>query len=240
MILAGILQMIMGYAKAGFIAYFLPSSVIKGMLTGIGLLIILKQIPYALGYDNEVVGDLSDFQVDGETSFASISSAFHALILWETVLTKKHKVFELIQGPIIVVLFKQLYRLGSEQFVPFIATVTGILATDLLKGICIGLAFGIFYTLRHSYYNTYSMKDTSTRENEHAVHHLVLAEEVSFFNKAIIIQALDAIPPYSKVIIDCSNSKSIAYDVIEYLRDYKINAKLKNITVETIDFIESV
>ena len=44
-VLAGILQLIMGFAKAGFIAYFFPSSVIKGMLTGIGLLIILKQIP---------------------------------------------------------------------------------------------------------------------------------------------------------------------------------------------------
>src|SRR5687767_9498378 len=46
-VLAGVLQLIMGYAKAGFIAYFFPSSVIKGMLTGIGLLIILKQIPHA-------------------------------------------------------------------------------------------------------------------------------------------------------------------------------------------------
>ena len=42
-VLAGIIQLIMGFAKAGFIAYFFPSSVIKGMLTGIGLLIILKQ-----------------------------------------------------------------------------------------------------------------------------------------------------------------------------------------------------
>lgn len=424
-ILAGIIQMIMGYAKAGFIAYFFPSSVIKGMLTGIGLLIILKQIPHALGYDNDVVGDLSDFQVDGETTLTSISSAFHAftpgailisslslavLIFWETVLTKKHKVFQLIQGPIVVVLmgiainllfqskilnfslapdhlvnlpvadnlieffkqftlpdfsaithlqvwktaivlaivasletllcveatdkldplkrvtpanrelkaqglgnivsglcgglpitqvivrstanitfggktklstilhgffllisaatiakflnliplaslaaililigyklakpalFKHLYRLGSEQFVPFVATVVGILVTDLLKGICIGMAFGIFYTLRHSYHNAYYMKDTITKENEHAVHHLVLAEEVSFFNKASIIQALDAIPPYSRVIIDCSNSKSIAYDVVEYLRDYRVNAQQKNIIVEMIDFIES-
>lgn len=57
-ILAGMIQVIMGYAKAGFIAYFFPSSVIKGMLTGIGLLIILKQIPHALGYDNDSVGDL--------------------------------------------------------------------------------------------------------------------------------------------------------------------------------------
>ena len=82
------------------------------------------------------------------------------------------------------------------------------------------------------------MKDIITQENEHAVHHLVLAEEVSFFNKASIIQALDAIPAHSKVIIDCSNSKSIAYDVVEYIHDYRVNANQKNIAVETIDFIE--
>ncbi|MGR9035683.1 MAG: SulP family inorganic anion transporter, partial [Gammaproteobacteria bacterium] len=47
-VLAGVMQLILGYAQAGFIAYFFPSSVIKGMLAGIGLLIILKQIPHAL------------------------------------------------------------------------------------------------------------------------------------------------------------------------------------------------
>ena len=56
--LAGVIQIALGYAKAGFIAYFFPSSVIKEMLTGIGLLIILKQIPHALGWDKDVEGDI--------------------------------------------------------------------------------------------------------------------------------------------------------------------------------------
>ncbi|HSN61182.1 MAG TPA: SulP family inorganic anion transporter, partial [Ferruginibacter sp.] len=64
-VLAGIMQLIMGFAKAGFIAYFFPSSVIKGMLTGIGLLIILKQIPHALGWDKDPVGDDAFLQADG-------------------------------------------------------------------------------------------------------------------------------------------------------------------------------
>ena len=58
-VLAGIIQLIAGFAKAGTIAYYFPSSVIKGMLTGIGLIIILKQIPHALGYDSDLEGDLS-------------------------------------------------------------------------------------------------------------------------------------------------------------------------------------
>lgn len=425
-VLAGIFQLILGFAKAGFIAYFFPSSVIKGMLSGIGLLIIFKQIPHALGYDKDFEGDLSFFQLDGETTLNSIVSALDAvlpgavlisilsiaiLILWDVVLTKKHKIFQLLQGPIAVVLlgifmdycyqrgflsfrldaehlvrlpvannlteffdqfsfpdfsvitrlevwktavvlaivasletllcveatdkldpykritptdrelkaqglgnivsglcgglpvtqvivrssaniafggktklstilhgvlllisavtiaeylnmiplaslaailimvgyklarpslFKQMYLLGSEQFVPFMATVIGILATDLLKGISIGLGFGIFYTLHHSYRNAYYMKDVITSEEGHDVHHMVLAEEVSFFNKASIIKALDAIPSNSKVIIDCTQSKSIAYDIVEFIRDFKSNAHRKNIIVETIAFTSTV
>jgi MFS superfamily sulfate permease-like transporter len=423
-VLAGIFQLMLGFAKAGFIAYFFPSSVIKGMLTGIGLLIILKQIPHALGYDKDAEGDLSYFQTDGEDTLSSIASAFDAitpgavliaaisiavLILWDVVLIKKHKLFQLIQGPIVVVfigilmdyfyqsgllnfslaedhlvrlpvannfteffsfftfpdfsaithlevwkaavvmaivasletllcveatdkldpykrvtptnrelkaqglgnivsgligglpvtqvivrssaniafggktklsailhgifllisamtvagvlnmiplaslaailimvgyklakptLFKQMYQLGWEQFVPFAATVIGILATDLLKGITIGMVFGIFYTLRHSYLNAYSMNDAITRDDGFEVHHIVLAENVSFFNKASIIRALEAIPANSKVIIDCTNSKSIAYDVAEFIQNYRRSAKLKNIAVQTINFVE--
>lgn len=423
-VIAGILQLIMGFAKAGFIAYFFPSSVIKGMLTGIGLLIILKQIPHALGYDKDAEGDDAFFQTGGENTFSAITSAFNAitpgavliaaislaiLIFWDKVLTKKHKIFQFIQGPIVVVilgivmnymyqngvlnfslakdqvvqlpvahslsefftqftfpdfsqitnievykvaivlaivasletllcveatdkldpykritptnrelkaqglgnvvsgligglpitqvivrstanitfggktkmsailhgvfllisaitiaglmnmiplaslaaillmvgyklakpaLFKQMYKQGWEQFIPFVATVVAILLTDLLKGITIGILFGIFYTLRHSYRNSHHLKDIKTTEEGHEVHHLVLAQEVSFFNKASVLNALNVIPENSKVIIDCTHSKSIAYDVVEIIQNYKTNAKTKNISVEAINFIE--
>ena len=135
-------------------------------------------------------------------------------------------------------LFKQMYKLGWEQFIPFTTTVIAILLTDLLKGITVGILFGIFYTLRHSYRNSHHMRDVKTTSDGMEVHHLVLAEEVSFFNKASVIKALDTIPPGSKVIVDCSNSKSIAYDVVELIQDFRINAKSKNIIVDTINFIE--
>ena len=421
-VLAGILQLILGYAKAGFIAYFFPSSVIKGMLTGIGLLIILKQIPHAIGWDKDAIGDDAFNQADGQNTFTEISKAFEfitpgalviaaislaILILWDTVLTKKHKIFQLIQGPIVVValgicmnlayakgflpyslnekqivsipvpdsigsffgqftfpdfkaltnfevwkiaivlaivasletllcveatdkldpdkrvtptnrelkaqglgniisgligglpitqvivrssaninfggktkmsailhgvfllisaifiagllnliplaslaaillmvgyklakpsLFKQMYKLGWEQFIPFVATIVAIIATDLLKGITVGILVGIFYTLRHSYRNSHHVKDIISDDHGKAVHHLVLAEEVSFFNKASLLTTLDGIPANSKVIIDCTNSKSIAYDVIEIINDYELNAKTKNIVLEKINY----
>jgi SulP family sulfate permease len=135
-------------------------------------------------------------------------------------------------------LFKQMYKLGWEQFIPFVATVVGILATDLLKGITIGILFGIFYTLRHSYRNSHYMKDVVTTEDGQQVHHIELAQEVSFFNKANVMRALEAIPSNSKVIIDFSKSKSVAHDVIEIIQNYRINAEAKNIAVETVNFIE--
>ncbi|MEY4051145.1 MAG: SulP family inorganic anion transporter [Chitinophagia bacterium] len=421
-VLAGIIQLALGYAKAGFIAYFFPSSVIKGMLTGIGLLIILKQIPHALGWDRDVEGDDAFLQADGQNTFSEIMRAFEyitpgalliagvslaILILWDTVLTKKHKIFQLIQGPIVVVilgilfnlayingilpfslnekqivsvpvpnsmsdffgqftlpdfsaisnfevwkiaivlaivasletllcveatdkldpdkrvtptnrelkaqglgnivsgligglpvtqvivrssaninfggktklstilhgvfllisaifiasllnliplaslaailfmvgyklakpdLFKQMYKLGWEQFIPFTATAVAIIATDLLKGITIGILFGIFYTLRHSYRNSHHVKDNVSDQNGKTVHHMVLAEEVSFFNKASLLNTFESIPANSKVIIDCTNSKSIAYDVIEIIKDFELNAKTKSIEVEKINF----
>jgi MFS superfamily sulfate permease-like transporter len=118
-VLAGVFQFLLGQFKAGFIAYFVPSSVIKGMLTGIGLLIILKQIPHAFGYDADFEGDEAFEQAGGHNTFSDILQAwdlltpgailiaavsFAILILWDTVLTKKHRVFQLLQGPIVVVL----------------------------------------------------------------------------------------------------------------------------------------
>ena len=133
-------------------------------------------------------------------------------------------------------LFKDMYKLGWEQFMPFMATVIAILATDLLKGITVGILVGIFYTLRHSYRNSHHVKDIVSDEQGKTVHHLVLAEEVSFFNKASLLNTLDSIPNDSKVIIDCTNSKSIAHDVIEIITNYEFNAKIKNIVVEKINF----
>lgn len=136
-------------------------------------------------------------------------------------------------------LFIKMFKLGWEQFIPFILTVLVILLSDLLTGIGVGLMAGLFFTLHHSYRNShFLLQENAIVENQGGqyVVHIVLAEEVSFFNKASIIQVLEAIPKDSKVIIDCSRSKSIAYDVVEYIQDYSVSAKLKNIVVETVNF----
>ena len=111
-VLGGIIQLIFGIARAGVIGYYFPSSVIKGMLTGIGLIIILKQIPYFFGRDTAIAGGFMEQISYGSTAIALVSMGI--LLLWETVLTKKAKIFQLIQGPLVAVLVGILYSVSTQ------------------------------------------------------------------------------------------------------------------------------
>ncbi len=129
-VLGGLIQIIFSILKAGVIAYYFPSSVIKGMLTGIGIIIILKQIPHFFGYDSNPEGDFAFFQVDGENTFSEIINAINfispgatfvaviallILVLWDKVLSKKSKVFQLIQGPLVAVVIGILYYVFTKD-----------------------------------------------------------------------------------------------------------------------------
>src|SRR5690606_1135752 len=71
-VLAGVLQTLLGLVRAGTLGNFFPSSVIKGMLTGIGIIIVLKQLPHAVGFDADYEGDVSFFQPDGRNTFSTL------------------------------------------------------------------------------------------------------------------------------------------------------------------------
>ena len=135
-VLGGIIQLAMGFLNAGVIGYYFPSSVIKGMLAGIGIIIALKQIPHAFGYDADYEGDLHYMQPDGENTFSEILNAINyvstgaiiisvlslfILILWDQVLSKKGKVFQLIQGPLVVVILGIGLNLIFVNFFPQLA-----------------------------------------------------------------------------------------------------------------------
>lgn len=117
-VIGGVFQLLLGYAKAGIIGYYFPSSVIKGMLSGIGIIIILKQIPHAFGYDKDYEGSLTFTQPDGHNTVSELFYMFEAispgavvitvvsmviLILWEQKFMKKIRLFQLVQGPLVVV-----------------------------------------------------------------------------------------------------------------------------------------
>ena len=113
-VLGGIIQLLFGVLRAGIIGYYFPSSVIKGMLTGIGIIIILKQIPHFFGYDKA----FTLFKVDGESTTTQLLNIFDyiqlgstvigivglsVLLFWDKVLSKKGKIFHIIQGPLVAV-----------------------------------------------------------------------------------------------------------------------------------------
>ena len=142
-VLGGVIQLIFGFLKAGIIGYYFPSSVIKGMLTGIGIIIILKQIPHFFGYDADPEGDFSFLQVDGENTFSEIIKSFKhisigsttiallgmaIMLLWDTVLAKKAKFFKVIQGPLVAVVIGVLYYVLTAS-----NTMFGIAAENLVS-----------------------------------------------------------------------------------------------------------
>ena len=85
--LAGIIQLILGFIKAGTISNYFPNNVIEGMLAGIGVIIFLKQIPHAVGYDPDFEGDESFFQIDGQNTFSEIFSVLNHITIGSVLIT---------------------------------------------------------------------------------------------------------------------------------------------------------
>lgn len=417
-VLGGVIQVIFGILKAGVIGYYFPSSVIKGMLTGIGLIIILKQIPHFFGYDADPEGDFAFNQVDGHNTFSELGYMLEninlgstliavvglsILLLWDKVLSNKGKIFKIIQGPLVAVvlgivyylvmgessdlsisaehlvqvpvptdfdsflgqfslpnfgaitnpavwvtaftialvasletllcveatdkldpekrvtptnrellaqgtgnilsglvgglpitqvivrssaniqsggkskasaiihgmlllisvvlipgilnmiplsvlaaillivgfklakpgLFATMYKLGWKQFAPFIITVLGIIFTDLLIGIGLGLFVGVVVILMKSYQNSHFLhiQDKSDGKTKFK---MTLAEEVTFFNKGAILKELDSLPENSYLELDVRQTRYLDYDIIEILEDFSEKAVNRNIDIKLI------
>jgi MFS superfamily sulfate permease-like transporter len=414
-VLAGLLQLAMGYLRAGVIGYYFPSSVIKGMLSGIGLTIILKQLPHAVGYDADPEGDMAFLQSNGENTFSALSSMISAiqpgalvvalvsmaiLVVWDFPIIKRFKASTWIQGPLVAVvlgvilnavfvsmapglviepshlvqipladgptgliglltfpdfsqltnpavyttaltlavvasletllcveatdkldpykrvtptnrelkaqgagnlisgllgglpvtqvivrssaniqsgaksklsailhgllllvavvaipallnliplavlaavlisvgyklakpaLFRSMYAQGPYQFIPFIVTIIGILGTDLLIGIGLGLAVAMFTILLNNYQNPFFVdRDQSTAVR------IVLSEDVSFLNRAAVMRAVAAVPAGARVVIDASRCVSLDHDVFEIIQDFKQRAQAEDIELTVV------
>ena len=132
-------------------------------------------------------------------------------------------------------LFKHMYKQGADQFVPFVVTVTGLVFTDLLTGIGLGLVVGVIIILRRNYNNSHflHLEETVTASDKHKVN-IVLSEEVTFLNKAAILTELNSVEPNSAVTIDMSNSRNIDYDVLEIIDNFSKTAHEHSIDVNLI------
>lgn len=418
--LAGLIQIGMGYAKAGFIAHYIPNSVIKGMLAAIGIIIILKQIPHAVGYDADFEGDLAFWQADGQNTLTELVNmmgflnmgaviisfvSLAILILWERPFMKNLQFTKFIPGPLFAVffavganlffsafmptfalssnhlvslpipdgiggipnlftlpdftqlgnplvyqiafiiaivasletllvseatdkldpykritpanrelkaqgignfvsgliggipitqvivrssaniqsggktkassffhglfllvsvllipgilnliplaslaailvmvgfklaqpsLFKEKFKNGWDQFIPFVVTIVAILFTDLLMGVGIGLVVAIFYILRAHYRNAFSYREKELGDSAHI--QLTLAEEVSFLNKAPLMEKLSTLPAGTHVEINANKTVHIDHDVVELIQNFRDNAKYKGIELTLLGF----
>lgn len=131
--------------------------------------------------------------------------------------------------------FRHFWHLGKFQFIPFVATVVAVVATDLLKGVGIGLAISVFYILQGNMKRAYYLSRKELDDADGIT--MKLAEEVSFLNKAAIKKTLKNIKPNSAVTIDARGTSYIATDVLEMIQDFaNIRAKEEDITVELLGF----
>ena len=123
-LLAGILQLILGFIKAGTISNYFPNNVIEGMLAGIGVIIILKQIPHAFGYDPDFEGDESFIQADGQNTFSELFSVLDHVNFGSIIIA--------VLSLAILILWNKVEFLKNIKLVPaaLVAVVLSILLNE--------------------------------------------------------------------------------------------------------------
>jgi MFS superfamily sulfate permease-like transporter len=118
-LIAGLLQIGFSLLRGGIVGYYFPSAVIKGMLAGIGIMLVLKQLPHAMGLDADFEGDESFTQRDAQTTFSALgemfdqiqpgavviaSASLFVMVLWHQSALKKQQALKLLPAPLVAVL----------------------------------------------------------------------------------------------------------------------------------------
>ena len=132
-------------------------------------------------------------------------------------------------------LFKEAYHEGIRYFIPFLVTAVAIVSTNLLLGIVIGLMVSIIFILHYNSKNGFTVVDEAHTSGNAL--RLILPQQVTFLNKAAIIQELNKIPDGSKVIIDAKATDYIDNDILIVIREFKDRQSLeKNILLNLVGF----
>lgn len=209
-----------------------------------GLGNILSGLIGGLPMTSVIVRTSANVNSGGRTKLAAIA---HGAFLMTAVLTIPFILNKIplacLAGVLIMIgyklanpsVFKHMWDNGKFQFIPFVVTVIAVVATDLLKGVGIGLAVSIFFILKGNIKLAYFFKKEEHQEGE--VIHIELAQEVSFLNKAAIKQTLIHIPANSSVIIDASHTVYIDHDVLQLIKDFlEFGSRDKKINVQLVGF----
>jgi len=199
-VLGGLLQIVLSVLRAGIIGYYFPSSVIKGMLAAIGLILILKQLPHAVGYDADVFGDQSFQQANQENTFTAIAHAFRAiqpgavivslialvvLVAWNHPALKRLKL-KRIPAPLVVVLL----GVGLNLLFAAVAPALAIRDTHLVT-LPVAASAGEFLA-------QFTMPDWSALRNP-AIYTLgVTLALVASLETLLSLEATDKMDPYKR------------------------------------------
>lgn len=200
-VLAGIIQLIFGFIKAGIIGDYIPGSVIKGMLAAIGIILILKQFPHLVGYDKDFAGNEA-FAGAGGNTFTGIFESLNyilpsailigvvsilILIVWDKVLVKKGKLFKLIPSPLIVV----LAGVGINEFLKASFPAYAIQASHLVN-IPVAESVGGFLSF-------FSFPDFSFLTSFAVWQAAITIAIVASLETLLNIEAADELDPYQRV-----------------------------------------
>ncbi|TDD74181.1 SulP family inorganic anion transporter [Flavobacterium caseinilyticum] len=134
--IAGLLQLILGFVKAGSISNYFPTNVIEGMLAGIGIIIVLKQLPHAFGYDSDFEGDQSFSQPDGSNTFSALFNILDYIQIGSIVIT--------LVSMAILISWDKIPFLKKLKLVPgaLIAVVLGVVLNEIFMATGSALTIG--------------------------------------------------------------------------------------------------
>ncbi|MGK0252288.1 MAG: MFS superfamily sulfate permease-like transporter, partial [Gammaproteobacteria bacterium] len=203
---------------------------------------ILSGLVGGLPITQVIVRSSANIQSGGKTKMSAI---IHGLLLLISVIlipTLLNKIPLSVLAAILLIvgyklarpsLFREMYRLGWKQFVPFFVTVVGIIFTDLLIGIGLGLMVGIVVILIKSFQNSHFLHIEDKSNGKHRIK-MTLAEEVTFFNKGAILKELDSLPRDSTLELDVRKTRYLDNDIIEILEDFSEKARNRNIDIKLI------
>ena len=201
--LAGAIQIVFGLLRAGMIGDFIPTSVIKGMLAAIGIILILKQIPHAFGYDSDYTGDISFWQQDGENTFSSLINAarnyisvgpfaiaflsLFFLFCWDKFQPRFKNWLRYIPGPLIVVVFGVVMNAIFKSYFPdFAIKPAHLVAVPMSNSI-------------NDFVSHFNMPDFSFIQNQAVWFAALTIALVASIETLLSIEAIDKLDPYKRV-----------------------------------------
>ncbi len=195
LVLAGVLQLLLGLIKAGTIGNYFPSSVIEGMLAAIGLILILKQLPHALGVDSDFLGDETFFQGDHQNTFSAISNAFSHFSLGAIIIS--------LLSVLILVFWPKFKKLSIVP-APLLVVVLGVTLSSLFQNSNFALRPEQLVTIPvvngwGEFANLFTMPDFSAIDNKQVWVIAFTIAIVASLETLLSVEAVDKIDPIKRV-----------------------------------------